>query len=69
MGLTAFARKAAREPFAALQLHAKGAQAATPLHACEKGSRGSAGLTKANSGSLTTSGSVPSAITKQARSK
>ena len=69
MGLTAFARKAAREPFAALQLHAKGPQAAAPLQTCEKSFQGSAGLKRGNSGSLPSSGTVPLASTKQARSK
>lgn len=69
MGLTGFARKASREPFAALQLHAKRPQAAAYLEACEKGSQGSAGLKGGISSSLPASGSMPVATTKQARSK
>ena len=69
MGLTAFARRAAREPFAALQLHAKRSQPAPPLQACKAESQGVAGLKKGNSGSLPSSGSVPVATTTQARSK
>lgn len=69
VGLTGFARKASREPLAALQLHAKSPQAAAYLEACEQGSQGSAGLKTGISSSLPTSGSMPVATTKQARSK
>ena len=71
LGVTGFARKAAREPFAALQLHAKRPQgAAPPLHPHGKESQGSAGLKRENSSSLLTSDSLlPVAATKQARSK
>lgn len=69
MGVAAFARKAAREPFAALQLHARRPPAAAPPKPCEKESQGSAGVKRGSSGSLQASASVPSATTKQARSK
>ena len=64
MGLTAFARKAAREPFAALQLHAKRPRAAPPVQACKVEAQRLAGLKKGNSGS---SGNV--ATSTQARSQ
>lgn len=71
VGLTAFARKAAREPFAALQLHAKQPRgAAPPLQLWEKESQGSAGLKRGSSSSLLTLDSLlPVVATKQARSK
>lgn len=71
VGLPAFARKAAREPFAALQLHAKQPRgAAPPLQPWGKESQGSAGLKRGSSSSLLTLDSLlPVAATKQARSK
>ena len=69
VGLTGFARKASREPFAALQLHAKRPQAAAYLEAYERASQDSAGLKTGISSSLPTPGSMPLGTTKQARSK